>query len=300
MKRCLLTGATGFLGGYIHKALSQEYEVITLGRKQADVISDLGSETPELQGNFDLVVHSAGLAHTIPATAEEEKAFFDINTEGTRRLCAALEKTSFTGQFVFISTVAVYGMEQGEGISESHPQNGTTPYALSKIQAEDLLEKQAASQNFKLTTLRLPLIVGKDAPGNLQSMSQGIASGKYASIAGGKARKSMVLAQDVAALIAQGHLATGVYNLTDQKNPSFKQLEEIFSKHYGKGAPRNVPLFLAKLLGIAGDILGKRFPINSNTVSKITSNLTFNDDKAVKHLNWNPNSVVDKASEWLN
>jgi len=300
LKRCLLTGASGFLGGYIYKTLSNTYEVVSLGRSNADVVADLSNQVPELQGTFDLVVHSAGLAHTVPATPEEEKAFFDVNLEGTRRLCVALEKSGFAGHFVFISTVAVYGCEQGEDIAESHPKNGKTPYALSKIQAEELLEEKAASHGFRLTTLRLPLIVGKNAPGNLQSMSQGIASGRYASIAGGKARKSMVLAQDVATLIGQEHLATGVYNLTDQKNPSFRQLEGIFSAHYGKSVPRNVPLFMAKLLGIAGDILGKRFPINSNTVKKITSNLTFNDDNAVKHLNWNPNSVVDKASEWLN
>ena len=40
---------------------------------------------------------------------------------------------------VFISTVAVYGCESGELITEEHPLEGETPYAKSKILAEEYL-----------------------------------------------------------------------------------------------------------------------------------------------------------------
>lgn len=300
MKRCLLTGASGFLGSYLHEALSHDFEVCTLGRKHSDITADLAKEVPTLTANFDRVVHAAGLAHTVPGTAEEEAAFFKVNAEGTARLCEALALTQFEGDFIFISTVAVYGKDQGENISETAPLEGSTPYALSKIQAEELLAKESKAQGFKLTILRLPLIIGKNAPGNLESMMKGISSGRYASIAHGEARKSMVLAQDVATLCAQPTMAQGTFNLTDRKSPSFHQLEQLISNRYGRKEPRNLPMLVAKLMGFVGDILGKRFPINSQKVKKITSNLTFNDQRAVDQLNWMPHSVVEEADEWLN
>ena len=51
-------------------------------------------------------------------------------------MCAALEKVGVPKALVFISTVAVYGRDFGELITELHPLNGNTPYAKSKIMAE--------------------------------------------------------------------------------------------------------------------------------------------------------------------
>lgn len=300
MKRCLLTGGSGFLGKYLHAAASREFEVRTLGRDESDINIDIGKDTPKLTGTFDRVIHAAGLAHTVPGTEEEKALFFSINTDGTERLCKALAQTGFKGHFIFISTVAVYGRDQGANISEKAPLEGNTPYALSKIKAEELLKEQSKAQGFTLTILRLPLIIGKNAPGNLESMMKGISSGRYASIANGKARKSMVLAKDVAELCARPQVAEGTYNLTDRREPSFHELESLISAHYGKKAPRNLPLMVARMIGLAGDVLGKRFPINSQTVKKITSDLTFNDDLAVNQLGWKPHSVVEEAKEWLN
>jgi dTDP-4-dehydrorhamnose reductase len=48
----------------------------------------------------------------------------------------ALKKSSLPKSFIFISTIAVYGCETGEEITKEHPLNGDSPYALSKIQAE--------------------------------------------------------------------------------------------------------------------------------------------------------------------
>lgn len=83
-----------------------------------------------------MVLHACGKAHIVPRTEEEKQAFFDVNYTGTIHLCEALERVGGPKALIFISTVAVYGYESGEMITEEHPLNGDTPYAKSKIMAE--------------------------------------------------------------------------------------------------------------------------------------------------------------------
>ena len=60
-----------------------------------------------------------------------------------------------------------------------------------------------------------------------------------------------------------------------------------------KSKPINIPLLLAKLMALMGDLVGNKAPINSNKLSKITADLTFDDSKAVKAFGWNPTPVTE-------
>lgn len=104
-------------------------------------------------------------------------------------MCTALEQSGIPKAFIFISSVAVYGCDSGENITEEHSLDGTTPYALSKIKAEKYLEGWCIMHNVKLSILRPSLIAGPNPPGNLGAMIRGIRNGKYLSIAGEKPGK---------------------------------------------------------------------------------------------------------------
>src|SRR5690606_32817355 len=135
--------------------LEKKYEVQTMGLSDTNNYKvDLSKEVPTLSGIFDIVFHAAGKAHTIPNSLDEEKVFFDVNYQGTVNLCKALEQSTLPKAFIFISTVAVYGVEFGDNISEEHPLKGETPYALSKIQAEQYLTEWCAKNNVKLGIIR--------------------------------------------------------------------------------------------------------------------------------------------------
>jgi nucleoside-diphosphate-sugar epimerase len=134
----------------------------------------------------------------------------------------------------------------------------------------------------------LPLLVGDNPPGNLGSMIKAINKGYYFNINGGKAKKSMVLIEDVSRFIPKVKAVGGIYNLTDGNHPTFKDLSEAISKR----KIYNIPLFIAKLLGLLGDIFGDTAPVNSKTIKKLISNLTFDDSKARK-LGWEPHSVLE-------
>ena len=135
--------------------------------------------------------------------------------------------------------------------------------------------------------------MGPIPPGNLGEMIKGIQNGYYFNIGGGKAKKSMVLAEDVAKSILKVAEIGGIYNLTDGYHPSFCELSINISFQLGKSRPRNLPLWLAKGLALIGDLLGAKTPFNSNKLHKITSDLTFDDSKAREAFGWNPTPVLE-------
>jgi nucleoside-diphosphate-sugar epimerase len=291
----LLTGSTGFLGSTIVKALAEK-EVYTLGRQKCSISVDLRYLPRELVlPKVDFVIHIAGKAHVVPKTLSEENDFFETNVVGTKNLLANLENGRLPKAFVFISSVAVYGLATGNDISENSDLLAKDPYGRSKIEVEAMIIEWAQKHAVKFLILRLPLIAGMNPPGNLGSMINGIKKGFYFNIGRGDAKKSVVMASDIGLLIKNlsENIQNGIYNLTDGYHPSFLELSIHLSKQLGKSNPFKLPYFLAKILALIGDIIGPRFPINSIKLNKITSNLTFNDSKARCELGWRPSFVLE-------
>ena len=292
--KLLFTGASGFLGNHIYPLLKEKYSISTIGLTSLDNYSvNLAIEVPSLTEQYDIVLHAAGKAHSIPQTEEEKQAFFQVNLQGTKNLCAALEQSGLPKAFIFISTVAVYGCDYGESIVEDHPLNGVTPYALSKIQAESFLQEWCSKHHVTLGIIRPSLIAGPTPPGNLGSMIAGIKSGRYLSIAGGKARKSVLMVKDIATLIPLLAERGGIYNVCDTYQPTFRELESLISRQLGKSMPFSIPYWLAKSMAIVGDCLDSKAPINSLKLNKMTKSLTFSNEKAVRELGWTPMSVLE-------
>ena len=290
--KILLTGASGFLGKTIHNAFDNSDEIITLGRsKDAIVNCDLSNQIPILP-IVETVIHAAGKAHVVPKNEEERMDFDKVNIQGTSNLLMALENNLSLKKIVFISSVAVYGLIEGTDIKEDAPLQATDAYGKSKIAAEKLIIDWCTARNINYYILRLPLIAGKNAPGNLGAMIKGIKSGKYLSIGKGAATKSIVLDKDIAEFIKTIKGVSGIYNLTDGYHPSFSELENKIAKFYNKRNPISFPFFTIKLLAMAGDLIGSKFPLNSNKLNKITSTLTFNDIKARVALQWAPQEVL--------
>ena len=208
-------------------------------------------------------------------------------------MCSALEKAGGPKALVFISTVAVYGCEYGNLITEDHPLEGTSPYAESKIMAEKYLTEWCAKNGVILGILRPSLLAGKNAPGNLGAMVNGIKKGFYMNIAGGKVVKSILMAEDIARLLPLLEGNGGVYNVCDTRQPSFGEISLSVAKQLGKGKPLNIPYWMAWCMAKVGDLLGNKAPINSYKLEKMTKSLTFSNAKARKELGWEPLDVLE-------
>jgi GlcNAc-P-P-Und epimerase len=289
----LFTGGSGFLGENILPSLSQKYEINTLGLSEKDTYKlDLSKEIPLLDKKYEIVLHAAGRAHIIANSKTMEDQYFQINLQGTKNLCTALEMNVLPKALIFISTVAVYGEEFGTNIEEEHLLQGTSPYALSKIQAEEFLTSWCSKNNIVLGILRPSLIAGKNPPGNLGAMIEGIKSNRYLSIGEGKTKKSILMAEDIVKIIPRLAEIGGIYNICDDHHPSFSELESLISTQLGKKKPLAIPYWIGKVLALSGDILGDKFPINSLKLSKIVKPLTFSNEKAKRELNWQPLDVL--------
>lgn len=293
MEKLLFTGGTGFLGKNTRSILNTKYEVTTCGITPEDKIkADLAKEVPVLSMHYDIVLHACGKAHSIPKTEMEKQAFFDVNYQGTVNLCTALERAGVPKSLVFISTVAVYGCEYGDLITEEHPREGNTPYAKSKIMAEDYLADWCKKNGVVLGILRPSLLAGKGAPGNLGAMVDAVRKGFYMNVVGGRVVKSILMAEDIANILPLIAEKGGIYNVCDSHQPSFGQISESVAQQLGKRKPISIPYWMAWCMAKVGDLFGSKAPINSSKLEKMTKSLTFSNEKACKELGWEPLDVL--------
>ena len=309
--KLLLTGYPGFLASSIKEWFeSKGWEVDTMGllpipqgvsQSGKHFVCNLVNEVPRLpQTSYDLVIHAAGKAHVVPRNEPERKSFFDVNVTGTQHILDALQPNP-PKSIVFISSVAVYGKETGDMIREDAPLLAHTPYGKSKIQAEELIRNTAFSKEVIRGVVRLPLIAGKDAPGNLGSMINAIKKGIFFNVAGGKAVRSVVLKNDVAPFLYELGLHGGTYNFTDGRGISYKELDQKVHELISCPKRPELPYWLAWLLALGGEILGfvlrRSMPIDFYRLDKLVSNLTFDSSKAAQDIPFSPRRTIEHIKE---
>lgn len=273
----LFTGASGFLGSQIRPLLEANYYVDTLGRGNSDSIQcDLSTQIPFFESKFDIVLHTAGKAHCEPKSENDRQSFFATNVEGTKHLCQGIENALPT-LFIFVSSVAVYGLQEGSDITEETPLLGISAYAQSKIQAEAFLTDWCQEHHVTLAILRPSLLAGRNPVGNLGVMVRGIRSGLYASVHHGMARRSILMAEDIARLVPLiVQYGGGVFNVCDTEAPSFRELERLISNQLHVRMPLSIPDWLAKLV------------LSPQRYAKMSQSLTFSNQKARDVLHWEP------------
>jgi nucleoside-diphosphate-sugar epimerase len=297
----LLTGGNGFLGSYIKNAYEEAmWRVFTLGRTEKnDIVIDLAQEEPILeQYQFDRVIHAAGYAHRVKQINDAVQTFYDVNLHGTNHLLNSLSgHVQDIRQFVYISSVAVYGQETGRLLDEYTNLEGRGAYAQSKILAEEQVRKWGEHYNVPVLILRLPFVAGSNAPGEFQRTLEQMTKPGYRIIGSGQARKSTVLANDVAKHLALWEYKAGTYNLTDGYHPSMLDWCKYIKSLSGSSSTdiKSIPDWVARILSGMGDLI-PGFPYHSRKYYHLTSELTFDDDKARKELEWLPRRVI--GNDW--
>jgi nucleoside-diphosphate-sugar epimerase len=291
----LITGITGYLGRNFQNKLEKiGKEFNTIGKNsKCDVYCDISKDIPVVSEIklFSAIYHIAGKAHAIPRNFTEEEEFYNVNVNGTKNLMQGIDvwvKSSigrvYPKQFVFVSTVAVYGLEEGATISEDQVLEPTSVYGKSKLEAEKLVLDWGMKRGVNILILRLPLIFGFGAPGNLGAMEKAIQKGYYFRIGTGNAVRSMVDVEQLSDfLVNLNGSESGTYNLVSYHR-SFKEVEQIFSDKFHKRI-KLIPSWLAKFAAKLGDVI-PGFPLNSYRLKKLESSLTFDCSKAEQQLGW--------------
>ena len=159
MKKVLITGANSYIGtsfeNYIKANFPDAYTVDTV-----DMIDGTWRERDFSQ--YDSVFHVAGIAHQ-KETKENAHLYYEINRDLAFSV-AQKAKQDGVKQFVFLSSMSVYGMDTGVITKETVP-NPKSNYGKSKLQAEEQIAA-LADEDFKIAVLRPPMVYGKGSKGN--------------------------------------------------------------------------------------------------------------------------------------
>ncbi|MFJ8064769.1 NAD-dependent epimerase/dehydratase family protein [Psychrobacillus sp. NPDC096426] len=158
MKKILITGASSYVGKSLEKWLGKSPD-----RYSIDSISLRNDTWKEKDfSEYDVVVHVAGIAH-IKETKENAGLYYRVNRDLANET-AIKAKNDGVGQFIFLSSMSVYGIETGV-IKKDTPLKAKNNYGKSKLQAEELISTMG-NDSFKVAILRPPMIYGKGCKGN--------------------------------------------------------------------------------------------------------------------------------------
>ena len=170
MKKILITGKGSYLGNSLKaylEAFGDCYQVDCLSLRSGDW------KEQSFRG-YDAVYHTAAIVHQ-PRSKDAPGELARYRAVNCDLAVDAAKKAKAEGvrQFVFLSTMAVYGLTAAFGktvtITAQTPTAPTDNYGLSKLEAERAL-LSLEGPDFRVAILRPPMIYGKDCKGNFRSL----------------------------------------------------------------------------------------------------------------------------------
>ena len=172
MKKILITGANSYIGMAVEKWLNRENDKYIVDT--VDMIDGTWREKNFTE--YDVVYHVAGLAHAdVGKVSEERKAFYyKINTDLAVET-AKKAKDDGVKQFVFMSSMIIYGESGGFGqqkvITRDTKPSPANFYGDSKWQADQKIQ-MLMDDTFKVAIVRPPMIYGKGSKGNYPTLAK--------------------------------------------------------------------------------------------------------------------------------
>ena len=158
MKKILICGAGSYIGGSFEtymRSFADQYSIDTLDM-QADNWREHDFSA------YGTVFFVAGIAHQ-KETKENAHLYYAVNRDLAFE-CARLAKQSGVSQFIFLSSMSVYGIERGVITKDTKPAP-VSNYGKSKLEAEELLAT-LADESFKICVVRPPMVYGNGCKGN--------------------------------------------------------------------------------------------------------------------------------------
>jgi dihydroflavonol-4-reductase len=270
MQKVLVTGASGFVGGHIvHRLHELGIPVRCLVRQTSDLAfietlhpeMALGDVTAPaglqraLEG-VDAVIHCAGV--TKAASAD---AYYRVNEEGCRKLYAAgMEFRSELRKIVHISSLAALGPSSVDRpVTEDSPPRPVSDYGRSKLAGQKIAESHM--RDLPVSVVIPPAVYG---PGDRDFLTYFKLVSRGIKLFVGRDSRciSLIHAGDLAAavsLVLLNEGATGKSFLVDDgRIHTWTDVAEAIARAMGrKAVPLHLPVFAARTLGSAGDLLAK-------------------------------------------
>ena len=325
---CLLTGATGFIGGHLAQRLvSNGYQVRCLVRPSSDttLLDQLGVELAigDLTSPRSLTRAVAGCSYVLHCGAlvsdwATTREISEINERGTRELVGASVAASVK-RFVHFSTTDVYGYPGHAAVDESFSSTRFRNwYAQTKLAAEREVRRGAEQHGLPSVILRPATVYGPRSTEVVGEIARAIRRGNMVLVDRGRAVAGLCYVENLvdAAVLALRHdSASGeAFNVTDGLDVTWKQFTDDLA--HGLGFPRvrwSVPYWLAHGLGTSCETGYRALRratrmstpplLSRQAVHVLGSDQDFSNRKARDLLGWAPRidypAGLDATIAWL-
>ena len=307
MKKICVTGANGFIGQSLCKALSNSGYFVrgfvrTLNTfpklRNLEYVKvgniDLNTNWENSLFSFDCLIHCAGIANT---TKKDDKDIYNsVNFEGTKNLAEQAVKAGVR-RFIFLSTIKVngestYKPNTKQRFSHKNTSNPQDSYAISKLEAEKILWEISSKTGLEVVVVRLPLVYGYGAKGNLERLIKLVRLGIPLPLSLVKNQRSMVGMDNLVDLLIRcidhPEASGKTFLASDGEDLSTPKLIKLIASSMGRKA--NLFPFPIYILKFLASVLGKKEEIN-----RLVGSLRIDNSYTKKILNWTPPISVEEG-----
>jgi nucleoside-diphosphate-sugar epimerase len=307
VKRILLTGASGFVGGAVAKQLLRidSVDLLLAGRRCVPEliprsvfvpVAEINSATDWVAALVDVevVVHCAARVHVMNEAASDPLAEFrEVNVAGTLNLARQAMATGVK-RFIFISSVKVNGegSEPGRPFTPEDTPAPVDAYGISKMEAEQGLLTLAAETGMEVVIIRPTLIYGPGVKANFLSMMSWLHKAVPLPFGAIYNQRSLVALDNLVDLIVtcivNPAAANQTFLVSDGEDLSTTELLRRMGVALGKPARLlGVPSWLLEAVAA---VLGKKA-----LAQRLCGSLQVDISKTRELLNWSPPVSVDEA-----
>ena len=241
-KKILVTGGSGFIGRYLCNEIQEKLSVsvVSVGRSNINFSKPIKhySNIDLLNPNrineiiskekIDLVIHCSAIAHN--KSMQNSNTIKDQNLQMFQNILLAMKKNNVTS-VIFMSSIGVLGNHsRSQSFQESHDPDPQNEYTQSKHLCEKLLQ---SNNDLNYLILRMPLVYGKDAPGNFERLKNIIESKLPLVFGQAKNKRSYLFIENLSdfilTVIQKTNFNNQVYHLADLRPISTSDLIRYFS-----------------------------------------------------------------------
>lgn len=258
-KKILITGKNSYIGSMFCDFTTKYGDVV-------DTIDMIGKAWESYDfSSYDVVVHVAAIVHKQEKEFSKEE-YFKVNRDLAVKV-AKKAKESGVSQFVFLSTMSVYGVVNGV-INRDTELKPFNDYGKSKLEAERKIFA-LEDHNFTVTVLRPPIVYGKGCKGNYVELSK--FAKKIPFFPDYSSSRSMIYIENLCRFMKKtiDENMGGVFCPQDKSYVNTSHMVKLVAKANGKDI---------KLTKVFNPIIILALKIKINIVCKVFGSLTYEKD----------------------